>query len=354
MKELAGNKYAFILICFFSILVGIVSSLVLPEKFFFDAQIISEDPNNEIGWLGGSYPFTISFYHLFGLNKVPYSVVALLQLPILCYLLNKIGVPKDFHRLTVRNIFLYISFILLGVFIGQPSKEFLSFVIVACIVFIIQSKKIALDVKVVSILLVFLITGALFRPYYLLMPFLICGMWFIGIASNRQYTGLKMLISGVVILFCFSFFFYFLKGNFLSEVYREQLNDLRRGEDYAQSIITSPLRPLTYLNEMFSILYGIISVNIPVIHVKMLLKPQIGAFVIWQLLLDWFLIQACITPFKQLSKYKTEVFALLLCLSFFLIQGIFEPDLGSAVRHKIGFFPILYYFIIYGKEQRTK
>ena len=354
MKELAGNKYAFILICFFSILVGIVSSFVLPAKFFFDAQIISEDPFNEIGWLGGSYPFTISFYHFFGLNKVPYSVVALLQLPILCYLLNKIGIPKDFHRLTLLNLFLYLSFILLGVFIGQPSKEFLSFVIIASIVLILKSRKIAIDVKVVSVLLIFFVAGGLFRPYYLLMPFLICGMWFMGIASNQRHTGLKMFISGIVILFCFSFFFYLLKGNFLSEVYREQLNDPRRGEDYAQSIISSPIRPLTYLTEMFSILYGIISVNIPVIHVKMLLKPQIGAFVIWQLFLDWFLIQACITPFKKLNAYKLEVFALLLCISFFLIQGIFEPDLGSAVRHKIGFFPILYYLLIYGKEQRTK
>lgn len=354
MNELAGNKYVFILSCFSAILIGIVSSFLLPAKFFFDAQIIVEDPFNEIGWFGGSYPFTISFYHLFGLHKLPYFLVALLQLPILCYLLNKIGVPKDFHLLTIRNVFLYVSFILLGVFMGQPSKEFLSFVIIACIVFIIQSKKIGLDVKVVSILLIFLVTGALFRPYYLLMPFLICGMWFIGIASDRRFTGLKMIVTGVVILFCFSFFYYFLKGHFMSEVYREQINDLRRGEDYAQSMISSPLRPLTFITEIFSISYGIISVNLPILNLKLLLKPQICAFVVWQLLLIWYLLKACFNPFRQLSKYKKEVFVLLLCISFFLIQGIFEPDLGSAIRHKIGFFPLLYYIIIYGKEQRTK
>jgi len=352
MNGIAENKYVFILICFVSIFIGIVSSFVLPSKFFFDAQIIVEDPFHEIGWLGGSYPFTISFYHLFGLNRLPYFVVALIQLPILCYILSKIGVPKNFHRLTVRNVFLYISFLLLGVFIGQPSKEFLSFLIISGVVFIIQSNRIKFDVKLVSVLLIFLIGGVLFRPYYLLVPFLLCGMWFIGIGSNKPFKGINMLFSGVLILFGFSFVFYFLKGDFLSEVYREQINDLRRGEEYAQSIISSPVRPVSFITEAFSILYGIVSVNFPITNVKLLFKPQISAFIIWQLVLDWFLIKACYSTFKQMNqhKYNTDVLVLLLCISFFLIQGIFEPDLGSAIRHKIGFFPILYYFIIYGKE----
>jgi len=140
----------------------------------------------------------------------------------------------------------------------------------------------------------------------------------------------------------------------MSEVYREQINDFRRGEDYAQSIISSPFRPVSFVTEVFSILYGIVSVNLPVINVKLLLKPQVGAFVLWQLALVWFLIKACLTPFRQVNKYKKEVLILLLCISFFFIQGIFEPDLGSAIRHKIGFFPIIYYIIVYGKEWRTK
>lgn len=103
----------------------------------------------------------------------------------------------------------------------------------------------------------------------------------------------------------------------MSEVYREQINDLRRGEDYAQSMISSPLRPLTFITEIFSISYGIISVNLPILNLKLLLKPQICAFVVWQLLLIWYLLKACFNPFRQLSKYKKEVFVLLLCISFF-------------------------------------
>lgn len=349
MKVLPENKSVFIVICCISILIGCISSLLLPAKFFFDAQIIVQDPHNEIGWLGGSYPFTISFYNLLGLNKLPYSVVAIIQLPILCFILNKIGIPKDFNILTIRNIFIYISFVLLGIFVGQPSKEFLSFLIIALVVLVIQSKKIDVNLKLLSVSLIFFLTGVLFRPYYLFIPFLIMGMWLMKFISTRRTLGINILIVGILLLVSCSFLYHFLKGDFITEAFRERINDPRRGEDYAQSIIASPLRPLSYATEVFSIMYGIVIVNFPIAELKLLLKPQVLAFVVWQLCLDYFLIKAYWKFSSNTKKYSNGFLILLICISFFLIQGIFEPDLGSAIRHKMGFFPLIYYFIIYGK-----
>ncbi len=352
MEKITNNKITFIIFGSISILIGMLSSFFLPEKFFYDAQIIVDDPFNEIGWFKGSYPFTISLYHLFRLNKLPFFIIALIQLPILFYILNKIGIPKDFNRLTLRNIFLYISFLLIGVFIGQPSKEFISFIVIGIVTLVISSKRLEFKLKLLLTTIIFVIAGFLFRPYYLIVPFMWCSILYLGAILPKKHKMLSSVFIGLVVLIGISSMYFFLKGDFLSEVYRERINDLRRGEDYAQSIIESPLRPLSFFTEFFSIIYGVISVNFPILNLKLLIKPQIFCFVLWQLILDLFLIQSLIRVVKRMDK--NLFLMLLLCLSFFLLQGIFEPDLGSAIRHKIGFFPAIYYIVIYGKKHITK
>jgi hypothetical protein len=34
-------------------------------------------------------------------------------------------------------------------------------------------------------------------------------------------------------------------------------------------------------------------------------------------------------------------------ICFFIVQGIFEPDLGTSIRHKIGLFPLIYFALYY-------
>jgi cell division protein FtsW (lipid II flippase) len=76
-------------------------------------------------------------------------------------------------------------------------------------------------------------------------------------------------------------------------------------------------------------------------------SPQIISFIIWQLLLFYILLVRLARCLKEKKNNKDELWILLILFSYFIVQGLFEPDLGSAVRHKIGVFPIIYYALYY-------
>ena len=149
------NKLQFYVLAIFSVVISLVLPFVLPERFFLDAILIVKDPWGEKGWLG-SYPISMMFYHLTKLGKLPFSIVALIQLPILYFILRIIGIPERFQIFTIKNILIYLSFVMMAVFIGQPSKEFFTFIFIGVIVLIFQRKEISLGIcLLISFLYIF-------------------------------------------------------------------------------------------------------------------------------------------------------------------------------------------------------
>lgn len=58
-------------------------------------------------------------------------------------------------------------------------------------------------------------------------------------------------------------------------------------------------------------------------------------------------------PFKQLLDGRTECsIYLLFLLSYILVQTLFEPDLGSCLRHQIIFFPVIFYLSERNQEKK--
>lgn len=97
-----------------------------------------------------------------------------------------------------------------------------------------------------------------------------------------------------------------------------------------QSMIQSPIPTDSWYGETIGIFYGYISVNIPVNALKHILKPQVIAFIVWQLFIFYLLylrFQKCLINRNNL-KYELWVF--LFIFAYFVVQGLFEPDLGSS------------------------
>jgi hypothetical protein len=120
------NRVVFIGLFFCNLLVAFLTPYILPERYFNDTVIILFDMGHEIGWFG-SYPFAIMFYKLTGLRHLSFFLIALIQFPIVTYILYKIGVPHNFHKLNVKNILVYIGLLLLGIYMSMPTKEFITF-----------------------------------------------------------------------------------------------------------------------------------------------------------------------------------------------------------------------------------
>lgn len=346
------NKYFFIQLALICLVVGIISSFALPSKFYNDAEIIVNDYYNEIGLVGG-YPFTILFYSITHLNKVPFFLIAIIQLPILFYFLYKIGVPDNFRVLNIQNILVYISFFLIGLFICIPSKEFINFIYLSFIVLLFRNKKYSLNKTIIISFILFFIISFILRPYYLFLPIFSILLYF-GTFIKSKNKALNLIFFSIVFAVLMSISHGIIRGEYISESTREMHNFDRLGSDEAQSMIQSPVPTDTWYGETIGIFYGYLSVNIPIVALKHFLKPQVVAFIIWQLLFFYVLYKKFKICLKNRQELKYELWIFLFIFSYFVVQGLFEPDLGSAIRHKIGVFPLIYYALYYDKITYNK
>lgn len=336
---------AFLLIAMANLVVAFASFFVLPPKFFYDSAIIIYDKLNEVGYIG-SYPLTILFYKITGLRHLPFPVIALLQFPILMYVLYKIGIPDDFEKLNVKNVLVYLGIFMIAIFIAMPSKEFLTYLFLTPIVFMCANKRFAFRKTVVLSVLMLVVFGAFYRPYFALIPIIAGGMYLISCINFKNKT-ITVIFYGLLIAFFLSLSSGIIKGQYFSEMSRELVNKTRMNSADANSLILSPVKPDTWYGEMIAIFYGFFTVNVPVNGLKHILSPQIVVFILWQLLLFYILLVRFSKCLRNKKEYPFELFILLVLFSFFILQGVFEPDLGSAIRHKTGIFPLIYFALYY-------
>jgi len=336
---------AFMLIAMANLVVAFIAFFILPPKFFYDAAIIVYDKGNEIGFIG-SYPLTILFYKITGLKYLPFPVIGLLQFPVLMYVLYKIGIPDNFEKLNVKNCLVYLGIFMIAIFISMPSKEFITYLLVSSIVFIFINKRISFQKSIICSVSILFVFGVLYRPYFVLIPIIGFGMYCVSFISFKNKT-VTTIFYGLLITIFLSLAYGFIKGEHFSEITREVVNNTRIGVGDSNSSITPPLKPDTWYGEIVAIFYGFFTVNIPVNGLKHIFSPQIILFVVWQLLLFYILLVRFSKCLKERKKYRYEFSILLILFSFFIVQGVFEPDLGSAVRHKIGIFPLIYFALYY-------
>jgi len=338
------NKAVFIGLFFCNLLVAFLTPYILPERYFNDTVIIVFDKGNEIGWFG-SYPFAIMFYKLTGLRHLTFFLIALIQFPIVTYILYKIGVPHNFHKLNVKNILVYIGLLLLGIYMSMPTKEFITFLMFCTIPFIFQTNNKPLFKIGISLLLITFFS--FFRPYYLLIPIFAVGMYLLSYIKFDNKT-VSTIFYGILIAIFLSLSHGAIRGEYISKKTRENYVVENINKKNINTAVVSPISQDTWYGEAFGIVYGFMAVNVPVIEaLKHILSPQVLVFVLWQLLLFYILFVRFSRCLKNREQYQFELWTLLILFSFFIVQGIFEPDLGTSIRHKIGFFPLIYFALYY-------
>ena len=328
-----------------AVIIGVSAPLFLPDRFYNDAFILTVDLYNEIGWWS-SYPLTIAFYKYTGLKFLPYALVGFLQLSILFYALYKIGVPSGFRKLTAKNGVVWLSFLLLAIYVSMPSKEFINFLFVAVIPIIFLKKIKSNSIFILCCLLWFILFGSIYRLYYLMIPIL--SVLFYVVSRIRLKN--KLVFTFFIGLFAAIFMslsYGFISGSYLSEISRDRVNDERLFSTEASSKIEPPFEVDSWYGEAASITYGFFTVNFPVNGLRFLLKPQILAFVVWQLILILLLLWGYANCLRKQKQYPRMLWIFHFTMAYFIIQGVFEPDLGSAVKHKMGFLPLIYIALYY-------
>ena len=341
------NKFWFLILFSICLILSTLTIFILPNRYFNDTKIIVIDKYKEIGWVG-SYPFAIMFYKITRLKYLPFFIIALIQFPITAYVLYSIGIPSNFHKINVKNIIMTIAFLLLGIYMSMPTKEFITFLMFSTIPFIFLSKM--KDKSKIFISLLLISFFSFFRAYYLLIPFFALGMYFISFIKFEK-KALSIIFYGLIIAIFISFSHGIIKGEFLSKLTRQDYTDVKAAT--VNTIIVSPISQNTWYGEAFGIFYGYVSVNLPIGQaLSHLLSPQVIAFALWEILFYFILFVRFSRCIEERKNKFLEFWLLLILFSYFLVQGIFEPDLGTSIRHKIGFLPIIYFALYYEHFKR--
>jgi hypothetical protein len=339
-----GKIFVFLCIGLLTVLLAVFSTNLLPDKYFFDAILIITDPHGQRALIG-SYPFSMLFYHFSGLGKLPFTAIALIQLPIVFLAVSRLGIPAIFSKPYLRNLIIWITMLLFGVYLAIPSKEFINLLYVCLIGYVLVSR-IRLPLKVLGAVALFAFFGLWFRPYYFLVPLFAFVLYLLSHIKIRNRVFFN-LVMGLVVASFFSLAFGVVKGEFMTAYFRERINEVRIGREDSQTIITSPMTPDSPVGEGVSIVYGFFSVNVPFNGLRFLNKPQVLAFVGWQLILFVYMMWFYNRCLQSRRVYRHEEWVFHFLFSYLIIQGIFEPDLGSAVKHKLGVFPLIYLAMYY-------
>lgn len=342
--KIKRNKAVFIGLFFCNLIIAFLTPYILPERYFNDTITIIFDKGHEIGWFG-SYPFAIMFYKITGMRHFPFFVIALIQFPIVTYILYKIGVPSNFHKLNVKNGLVYVALLLTGIYMSMPTKEFITFVMFCSIPFIFQSNKKPRFKIIFSLILI--ACFSFFRPYYLLIPIFAIGMYAVSFIKFENKT-FSTIFYGLLIAIFLSLSHGVVRGEYISKLTRENYVMNKINKNNINTAIVSPISQDTWYGEAFGIVYGFMAVNVPIVEaIKHVLSPQVLAFVVWQLLIFYILFVRFSRCLKNRKQYQLELWILLILFAYFIVQGIFEPDLGTSIRHKIGLFPLIYFALYY-------
>ncbi|MGB5942537.1 MAG: hypothetical protein WBG71_06615 [Leeuwenhoekiella sp.] len=340
VKTLPKEITAFLLVGLFALLVTLICPFILPNRFFNDVVTIIHDPYGEIGWFG-SYPFAISFYKYTGLGNLPMPLVGAFQMIVVLIFLFKLGIPSNFNRLTLKNILAYFTIVICAVFMCMPSKEFITFLPFAAISWLLIKNKYPYLKTIIIISLILGLTGIFFREYFLIVLAIAIGLSITNRLIPYKSATVNLVLS-IVLMTGISGTYFVFNGKYITQDTREDLNESRKFSREADSRIVSPFSTNTYYGETLSIIYAYFSINIPINGLKFILKPQIIAFVFWQLFLFLMLLWCYNDILKNSSKDKLSDWPFHILFAYLVVQAAFEPDLGSAIRHKIGVLPLIY------------
>lgn len=339
--KVSKSHFLFFLFFLFGLIITFLAYQVLPERFFRDAETILNRNNYFKGFMG-SYPFTASFYKLTGLAKLDFVFIGLIQYPIMIYLLYKVGVPKDLYKLKLKNFIIFSLFIMLAIYVSVPSKEFINFLYLYIIVYMIKNKIFSYFKTIIYTIILLLFFSYFFREYYAIVAIISIGMYLASFIKFNNYKTTS-IVFGITLLIGISLSYGIIKGQYISNETRAYVTSLAD----SNTIITPPLQTNTWYGESISILYGFFSVNLPLNGLKYILSPHILFFVFWQLTVFFLLIKTYGRVINEGKRNNYELWLFYILFSYFIVQGVFEPDLGSALRHKASVFPIIYYLLNY-------
>ena len=317
---------AFLLIMFFCFMLFYHRD-ILPNKFFFDEKTII----NGIGkttkfYPNDSYANTSYFFSAFSLNEWKKIIAVFSFLIMMVFICFSTSVKRllftTFYTVCITHFFLQLSKEFIVIFIHTLSLV----IFFVCFLFHQNKKQTWIDyIPLFFISIIYFFYIHYFRSYYLIALLVAAGLLLLKY-TNKEFA--FTLITLVVLYFLF-----FSHEHSIDKIdgIRDVLNQHRHNSNTALSMFTNLFPAKGIINFFINYCYAFLRLFFPVFFYYSVKSVFLTLFNLLLLIL----IKDCVYSIKQ-NKDKNIIFpyfCICLLAGHWLTQILFEPDLGSYLRH---------------------
>ncbi|MFL0199138.1 hypothetical protein ACHFI2_00880 [Exiguobacterium acetylicum] len=324
----------FVYIVIFSLISLILlfnSGKIVGDHFYYDSVTLNSFLNLPIKdnlnlIFESSYAATAFLYQLIGIDgNFTNNMQIFLNWSIFTMIIYVFLIKKNIYMNRLINLSFFLLLTLFySVYLGQISKE----TIVVVMMFIVFLKK---KYSLFLSILLMLLYGYFVRDYWLLVSCMFVANYFL-LKKIKEKIVYKVFILNILMIVCISIIHITLFGSNLTN-YRYQVNEYRMYDQDVNTILINPYNSVSILSDFGNFLFGLSNLLLPVDGLSSL--NEIMYYV-------WILFLACLIILKlKKIKNKQEIFIpISILISFLMVQSIFEPDIGSILKHQIGLFPL--------------
>ena len=336
VEKRKNQHLPFLLVSCLSLILTINARQLLPERFLRDNNYINLRINTRISQWNDSFELLVSIYKFFNLaSSENFLLVSVFGWVIgFCPYFLLYRMHKKFNL--TGSILFYTGILLLPFYYFGYTKELISSIV--CLALVIAAPRLNTKLANIFLPLLFFTMGIIFRSYWMLLAAVFMALTLTGKYHQKLPNVLRIIAIPVcsiaLILICQ------IAG--ISEVNRARLIPQQTFSDVA----TSSLLPGVDLGGGFIIIAQNISQVFFGVVFPISIYKSISIYSLFAIYLCTFLSSILLLSNWKITKgatlYKYQYFP----VSFMIVQLIFEPDLGSYVRHIVPFIPILLMQII--------
>jgi hypothetical protein len=299
----------FVTIVTFYIILVMYGDKFLPEKYFWDSEMLMNISSGDKSVDNkGSYYYTAIIFSLIGNGVWLFNFVVglLFILYVSMYCVN--------YSTIAISVILIMPHIILG--LSRPQKETLVSLLTLLCVYIISKMK--YKHAVASVFLLYM-SYAIIRNYFFLIGLIFIFLYFVEYIKEHRYK-----VSIYISLFVFAMFipsdlFIKLQGT------RDAFNILRPvGQPGHETVLFNPYSPDNVVFFVFNYIYSIVYFNVPILFFRSFNTLYLQVFVIIYI--------SVIFALKRFRNKRDYIYVNLFT-SHLIVYLLFEPDLGSYMRH---------------------
>ena len=331
---------------FVFVLVTFLKEFIFQDKYFYDSYTIEYYISNKYFDFGDiAYANTAKFYYILGLTD-RFFVIPLLSMLLYCAILFKMFRELPTKGIKLSNFLIFVFFVSMAmVYLTTFSKDCLvCLFIILPFMFLYKKKWGYIIIFILSFIYAFF-----FRQYW----FLVAGYFFVfRILLMKKVPGFFIALSIFISYFFMVTAFQLLMGMNITDI-RMGANADRIGSEDAATAITNFIPSSNIVFESINIFITFLTLIIPlplIIHFSPIYL--IVACCILSAMYQLRKIYLLENKSLQISIGTTNCLALLLAL--LVVQGVFEPDYGSYVRHLSPLYPIIFLMILPNSRQIEK